>query len=426
MNASRRMPSRLVGTLACLVSLVPSPSEARPAARQWVTGWSAAPQPPLAAGGPLPASPSFGDQTLVQIVRLTAPGARIRLRLTNAFGTNPLAIGRVTVGVATADGAFVSGTERTVTFSGLDQMSVPAGTPLVSDPIELAADAGTLVGIRIHLPEATGPCTCHMTALQGGWVLAGNRTTSVSAPGMAANLSGGRAFIAAVDVEAPRSGATIAVLGDSLADGMGSSENANHRWPDFLSQRLSSRGGAVRGIANLGISGNRLLAPGAGESALARFDRDVLSQPGVRYLVVSIGINDIGASQLGKKSGPIVDLLRSMFPDAGVINPETLIAGYRQLIARAHARGIMVYGATLTPFGGAILHTPAAEEMRQAVNSWIRTSNEFDAVIDFDAVWRDPARHAFIREEYQSGDMLHGNDAGYRALAESIDLELFE
>ena len=152
MNASRRMPSRLVATLACLVSLVPSPSEARPAARQWVTGWSAAPQPPLAAGGTLPESPSFGDQTLVQIVRLTAPGARIRLRLTNAFGTNPLAIGRVTVGVATADGAFVSGTERTVTFSGLDQMSVPAGTPLVSDPIELAAHAGTLVGIRIHLP----------------------------------------------------------------------------------------------------------------------------------------------------------------------------------------------------------------------------------------------------------------------------------
>jgi lysophospholipase L1-like esterase len=426
MNASRRMPSRLVATLACLVSLVPSPSEARPATRQWVTGWSAAQQRPLAAGRPLPASPSFSDQTLIQIVRLTAPGARVRLRLTNAFGAAPLAIGQVRVGIVTADGAFVPGTERTVTFSGLGQMSVPAGAPLMSDPIELAADAGTLVGIRLYLPEATGPCTCHMTALQGGWVLTGNQTMSFGAPGMAANLSGGRAFIAALDVEAPRSGATIAVLGDSLADGMGSSENANHRWPDLLSERLSSRGSAVRGIANLGISGNRLLAPGAGESALARFDSDVLSQPGVRYLVVSIGINDIGASQLGKKSGPIVDLLRSMFPDAGSISPEALIAGYRQLIARAHARGIKVYGATLTPFGGAILHTPAAEDMRQAVNGWIRTSNEFDAVIDFDAVWRDPARREFIRDEYQSGDMLHGNDAGYRALADSIDPELFE
>ena len=392
-------------------------------AAQWVATWGAAPLPPTPAMGPFPATPSFSNQTIRQIVRVSAGGDRVRVRLTNEYGTAPLTIGAASIALANAAGLIDPSSVRPLTFAGKPGAVIPAAAPLLSDAVDLPVKALASLSISIYLPEDTGACTCHATGLQ---------TASVSENGnfvdkafTAKTTTEMRAFLSGVEVETSTPAAAIVVLGDSISDGVGSTPDANRRWPDLLAERLAERDGSkvAWGVVNSGISGNRLLNDGAGESALARFDRDVLSVPGVKYLVVFLGINDLGASY-GESTGPMADLFRSLRP-AQPVTAESMIAGYRQLIERARGRGLTIIGATIAPYQGAMYYSAGGEAVRQAINDWIRTGKPFDAVLDFDAAIRDPANPLQMADALHSGDHLHGSDAGYRALAASIDLSLF-
>ena len=387
----------------------------------WIGSWGASPLPPGPALGPFPATPSYANVTIRQLVRLSAGGRQLRLRLSNEYGAKALEIGAVHVALAGADGTLRSGTDHAVTFAGATKAMIPAGAPLVSDPIDLPVAALDTLSVSIYLPEDTGPCTCHSTGMQDAYVSKpGDFTKGTFEP---ASTMQSRAFLTAVDVNADRASHTIVVLGDSISDGIGSTPNMNHRWPDLLADRLADRGGRQSwGVVNEGISGNRILADGAGQSALTRFDRDVLSVPGVDYLIVFEGVNDLGFAY-GKFEGPLAAMRDSM--PAGQATAEALIGGLRQIIERAHSHGIKVFGATIAPYDGASYYSTEGNAVRERVNDWIRKGGEFDAVLDFDAVLRDPNQPTKIRDGWHAGDHLHGSDAGYRALVDSIDLGLF-
>jgi len=384
----------------------------------WVGTWGASPLPPTAAGGFFPATPSFENQTIRQSLRLSVGGTALRLRLTNEYGKEPLAVGAARIALTDAAGALMPGTERVVKFAGKTNATIAAGAPLLSDAIDLAVGDFATLSVSVYFPSSTGPCTCHQVGLQDGYVSApGDFTAGSFAP---AQTIQARAFISGVEVLAPTAKAII-VLGDSISDGVGSTPGANRRWPDLLAERLNAenRRGPRFGVVNHGISGNRVLADGAGESALARLDRDVLSVAGATHVVVFEGVNDLGFA-FGIPAPAGAPLMEPVF------GSDLLIAGYRQIIARAHARGLLVYGATIAPYEGASYYRPEGNAVRQAVNDWIRSSGEFDAVLDFDAVLRDPTKPTQMKDGLHSGDHLHGSDAGYRALAESIDLKLFQ
>ncbi len=405
---------RFIGLAAALAAATLAGS----AHAEWVRTWSAAPEPPSAARGPFPATPSFHDQTLRQVVRISAGGKRVRIRLTNEYGAKPLAIGAAHLALADVDGAIRPGTDRPLTFAGQPSALVASGAPLLSDPVELDVPALSSLTVSLYVPDDTGQCTCHGTAMQTLYVSdSGDSTTAPALPARPGFSP--RAFLAGVEVDAPAAAETIVLFGDSITDGVGSTVNANHRWPDYLADRLTARGAGVFAVANQGISGNRVLSDGAAQSALARFDRDVLAVPGARYVVVFEGVNDLGRSDPPAQAA-------SFFGAPEPVTVEGMIAGYRQLIARAHAGGLKIYGATIAPYGGALYWTGAGEAKRAAINAWIRSSGAFDGVIDFDAVLRDPANPTQMRADYHAGDHLHGSDAGYKAMADAIDLGLFK
>jgi lysophospholipase L1-like esterase len=384
---------------------------------KWVGSWGASPLPPSPGAGPFPATPSFNDQTVRQIVRLSVGGSRVRLRLTNEYGPKALTIGAARVALADGD-QVKAGTEKVVTFDGRTSATIPAGAPLVSDPIDLSVPDLATLSVSVYLKGETGACTCHATAMQEAYVARGDHTQGTFAPEQTIQM---RAFLSGVEVLAPNAQAVV-VLGDSISDGVGSTVGANRRWPDLLAERLDARKSGTRlGVVNQGISGNQVLADGAGQSALARLDRDVLSVPGASYVIVFEGVNDLGLGY-GKLEGPLASI---MPPPAIKPTREAMVAGYRQIIARAHAKGLKVYGATIAPYEGAAYYSPDGNAVRQAINDWMRTSKEFDGVLDFDAAFRDPAKPTQMKEAFQAGDHLHGSDAGYRAVADSIDLALF-
>jgi lysophospholipase L1-like esterase len=385
---------------------------------KWVGSWGASPLPPSPGAGPFPATPSFSDQTVRQIVRLSVGGERVRLRLTNEYGNKAITIGAARVALADGADKLRAGTEHAVTFDGRASATIPAGAPLLSDPIDLKVSDLATLSMSLYLQGDSGPCTCHGVGLQDAYVSAkGDHTQGTFAAAQTIQM---RAFLSGVDVLAPRAQA-IVVLGDSISDGVGSTAGANRRWPDLLAERLSARGGTRFGVVNEGISGNQVLGDGAGQSALARFDRDVLSVPGLTHVIVFEGVNDLGLGY-GKLEGPIAAL---MPPPAIKPTRDAMIAGYRQLIARAHAKGLKIYGATIAPYEGAAYYSAEGEAVRKAINDWIRTGKEFDAVLDLDAAFRDPAKPTQMKDALQAGDHLHGSDAGYRAVADSIDLALF-
>ena len=365
----------------------------------WAGAWGASPNPPPAA------AKAFENQTVRQVVRLSTGGSQIRIRFTNEYGDKPLDIGAATVSLADADGK-PTGATLDITFNGAKTVAIPPKAPMLSDPIALDVKALDSLSISLFLPAATGPCTCHFAGTATAFVSApGNFTAAAFEP---ASTFTNRAFLSAVEVStaSPR---TIVTFGDSITDGTASTINSNKRWPDVLAERLNAAG-TPRGISNQAIAGNRVLSYGMqifGESALSRFDRDVMSVPNVGWIVVLEGINDIG---MGAANPPSAD---------------TLINGYKQIIARAHAKGIKVYGATLLPYEGARYFHENGEVVRQAVNTWIRTSGAYDGVIDFDAAMRDPASPRKMKAELQSGDWLHPNDAGYKVMGDAVDLALF-
>ncbi len=385
----------------------------------WVGSWGASPQPPSPGGGPFPGTPSFNDQTVRQIVRLSVGGERVRLRLSNEYGTKAITIGAARVALADGADRLQAGTERAVTFDGKASAVIAAGAPLLSDPIDLTVKDLATLSVSVYLQGETGPCTCHGTGMQDAYISAkGDFTKGTFAPAQTTQM---RAFLSGVEVLAAKAQA-IVVFGDSISGGGGSTGGANRRWPDLLAERLSARGGGTHfGIVNHGISGNQVLSDGAGVSALARFDRDVLSVPGVSHVIVFEGVNDLGLGY-GKLEGPLATIMPKP-----AITPtrDSMVAAYRQLIARAHAKGLKIYGATIAPYEGAAYYSADGDAVRQAINTWIRTSKEFDAVLDFDAAFRDPAHAGRMKEEYQAGDHLHGSDTGYKVVAASVDLALF-
>jgi lysophospholipase L1-like esterase len=409
---------RLAAAIALAGTLAATPSAQT---SRWVTSWAASPQPPMTAGGPIPATPTFSNQTIRQVVRVSAGGSRLRLRISNEYGTAPLAVGAVRVAAAAADGAEQPGTSRRVTFGGQSSTVVPAGAPAISDPVDLATKPLASLSVSLYLPEEGGVCSCHGTALQTAFV--SGKGDFSAAPFTTAQTIQARAYLTAVDVEAGAGAKAVVVFGDSISDGVGSTVDANRRWPDRLAERLAARGGAPWGVVNAGISGNRVLSDGMGQSALARFDRDVLAVPGAAAVIVFMGVNDVGLSY-GAFEGPLAELFKTMVGPRKATAAD-LIAAYQQLIARAHGSGLKIYGATIAPYEGAAYYSMPGETVRSAVNQWMRTSKAFDAVLDFDAVFRDPAHPTRMLPAYDSGDHLHGSDAGYDAVAKSVDLSLF-
>lgn len=397
---------------ALICALALTASQAHGAVTHWVGSWGASPAPPMAAPADNPArgTPSFNNQTVTQIVRLSAGGQTLRLRFTNEYGAKPLSIGAASVALVDEHGSVVAGSFRTVHFSLATAAILPPGAPLLTDPISLPTKSLARLRISTYLPTDTNGCTCHMSGSEAVQVSPGDTTHDTAPIQGPANY---RAFLSEVDVESAASNALVIVaFGDSITDGARSTNGANHRWPDRLAERLAEKTpGRPFGVVNAGIGGNRVLSDGAiavfGQSALSRFDRDVLSVPGATHLVVLEGVNDLGAS----KTAP---------PSA-----ESIISGYRQLLVRAHAHGLKVIGATILPYGGAAYYGDPGEAVRQFINNWIRTNHEFDGVIDLDAAIRDPAKPERMRADLQSGDWLHPNDAGYRVMGDAIDLALF-
>ena len=389
---------------------------ALPASAEWVASWTASPHAPLGNEGPFAAA-SYDDVTLSQILRITEGGDKVRVRFTNRYGEAPLAIGQARIVQIDDRGAEIAGTSWPLTFGGNEGAVIPRGAPFASD--EVAMDLPDLARIKIefYLPDETGPCTCHITGLD---------TLAVSPPGNhvgqrfePATTAQFRAFLQTVEVDSPDALGTIVAYGDSITDGVGSTPGTNRRWPDILADRLQEAG-MEYAVANAGISGNRVLSPGMGESALARFDEDVLSLPNVTHLIVFEGVNDIGNRYGNMAGGPRLPAL-----DQPQIDVEQMIAGYRQLIARAHEKGIEVIGSPIGPYKGAAYWSEEGEAARQEINDWIVNSGEFDAVVRLDTAFADPADPAQMREGFHMGDHLHGSDAGLKAVGESIDLALF-
>ncbi len=368
---------------------------------RWVGTWSASPQ---AAGSPV----EFKGQTIRQIVRVSIGGKQVRVRLSNAFGSGPLVISSAHVALRSSGAAIVAGSDRTLTFNGLPSMAIPPGALAVSDPVSLAVpDLGDLA-VSIYVAGSQVASTEHTEGLQTTYVSAeGDFTGADNLP--TATTTQSVYFLTGVEVGAAKSTRAIVTLGDSITDGYQSTPDANKRWPNRLAERLhAQKGGSKVAVLNAGITGNRLLHDMDGSNALARLDRDVLVQSGARYLIVLLGINDIG------------------FP--GAVTPEQVIAAHRQIIVRARAMGLKVYGGTLTPFQAfmpGLYYTDVGEAQRQVVNQWIRTSKAYDAVIDFDKAIRDPGNPSRILPAFDSGDNLHPNDAGYKAMADAINLTLF-
>jgi lysophospholipase L1-like esterase len=368
---------------------------------------------------------TIGNRTIRQIVHTTLGGKRVRLVLSNAYGTAPLRIGAAHAALRecaeskpgctrTSDTA-ITGTAKPITVDGKTAFTVVAGGSLVTDAVDLDVPATADLAIDLFVVEADAAAAGSPIA----WHSGSSQTSFVSGDG---NFSGAATIdpvsarpaswflISRVEVAATANAGLVAAFGDSITDGAVSTLDANSRWPDYLARRLETRkGGRPFAVINLGISGNQLLADGAGVAALARFDRDVLMQTGVTHVIILEGINDIGIG----RANPT--------PTA-----EDLIAAHKQLIARAKARGLTIIGATLTPFEGAAYYTPEGEAKRQALNDWMRTSGAYDAVIDFDKITRDPMNPKRFNPAYDSGDHLHPKDAGYQAMGEAIDLALFK
>jgi lysophospholipase L1-like esterase len=384
---------------------------------KWVPTWVASPQAPRALG-PARAgtfSGAFNNQTARMVVHTSIGGRRVRVGLSNAYGAAPLAIGAAHIALRAKDSAIVAGSDRALTFNGKPTCSIPVGAFLLSDPVALEVPRLGDLAISVYVPGDTGIATTHSVGLHTTYIKPGDATGAAEIADAVTTASW--YWISSVEVAAPANMAAVVTFGDSITDGTRSTPNADASWPSFLAQRLANIA-----VLNQGISANRVLRDGFGASALARFDRDVLSQSGVKWVTVLEGINDIGAG-----IGPdFIFAPRPNAPASEVVTADELIGAYQQMIERAHEHGIKVFGSPLTPFEGAPYYSDHGNETRQTVNQWIKTSHAFDGVIDFEAVVKDPAHPNKMRPEYDSGDHLHPNDAGYKAMAEAVNPALFK
>ncbi|HEY7061621.1 MAG TPA: SGNH/GDSL hydrolase family protein [Chloroflexota bacterium] len=376
----------------------------------WVGTWTTTPAPVEGV--------ALAGQTLRMIARVSIGGARLRVRLSNAYGARKLAIGAAHVGIRADGASIVAGSDRAFTFNGSPSTTIPAGALAVSDPVDLAVPPLADLAVSVYLPgdvpesfQVTGHGNAHQTNYLSP---PGDFAAATELP--VKEVTEAFLFVSGVEVLAPREVGGIVALGDSLTDADISQLDANHRWPDQLARRLVARqGGRPLGVMNQGIGGNRILHDGRGDCGVRRFDRDVLAQPGVTHVVVLLGINDIRN--------------RSGNPDE-IVTADEMIAGLHQLTVRAHAAGLQIFGGTLLTFENETFnpgfYTPEGEAKRQAVNAWVRESGAFDAVVDFEAALRDPSHPTRMLPRWDCGDHLHPSDPGYLHMGDSIDLALFD
>jgi lysophospholipase L1-like esterase len=386
----------------------------------WIGTWGASPAPQLSDAAQMAAEHLlFADQTIREIVHTSAGGNTLRVRLSNAYGKTSITVGSAHIALRDKESAIVASSDRALTFGGRPTATIPADATVLSDPIKLDVPPLSDVAISLYLPKPTTGAGIHYAAQQTSYIGKGDLSGSASFAQTATLTSW--VFLTGLDVAAPENAGTIVAFGDSITDGARSTVDANRRWPNFLAERLAGKKGQTEfGVLDEGIGGNRILHDPAnnvrfGANALARFTRDVIAQPGVRYLIVLEGINDIGHP--GQSA-----------PDSETVTAEDLTTALKQMVERAHEKGIKVFGATLTPFKGTTIpgyYTPEKDAKRKAVNQWIRTSGVFDGVIDFDKATQDPSDPDRIKAAYDGGDRLHPGDAGYRAMGEAIDLSLF-
>jgi lysophospholipase L1-like esterase len=396
-----RITRRRAASLLALALVALTGAGARGDEGRWVGTWAASPQRTEPAN--MPPSPGLADATLRQVVHVSLGGKRLRVRFSNAFGTKPLTILSAHVAGSDGGGAIKPDSGTPLRFGGRTSVTIPQAAPMVSDPIDFDLAPLSDLAVTVRVKDPTNAVTGHPGARCTSYLQAGDAIAEPNLP-RAARIPHWY-YLCGVDVEAPDTeAAAVAVLGDSLTDGRGSPTDGNGRWTDHLARRLQEGGGGAVGVLNQGLGGNRVLNDGLGPSALARLDRDVLAQPGVRWLIVLEGIND-----LGTRSATARDL----------------IAAYEQIIMRSHARGIRVYGATILPCEGSSYFNPELEAARQQVNAWIRDSGGFDAVIDFDAATRDPRKPASLSPAVDGGDHLHPGPEGYKIMAASVDRKLF-
>ncbi|MCB1490601.1 MAG: SGNH/GDSL hydrolase family protein [Rhodobiaceae bacterium] len=402
----------LAGTLAL-------GSEGRAADSGWIGTWTASPQPVWTEDFPIPTGVlrNYWGKTVRQVARVSIGGTKSRIVLSNEFGEFPLKVGAASIALTDDEQRIKPGTSIPLTFSGNASITLPPGAPAISDPVDLDIPALSEVSISLFFPDTAPAETMHWDGHQTAYVVSGDQTAADTFDPESTQTA--RVYLSEIMVDAPEGARAIVTFGDSITDGDGSTVDGNDRWPDELAQRLVEAGGTPVAVQNQGISGAKVLSDRMGVNALARFERDVLDKPYADTVILMMGINDIG--------WPGTNLAPTETPTT----TDALLAGYKQLIARAHADGLKIIGATLTPFGDAFAGTPFEgyydadkEAMRQALNDFIRNSGEFDGVIDFDKAVEDPANPGHILPAFDKGDHLHPNPAGYEAMAKSIDLNL--
>lgn len=366
--------------------------------------WTASQQPPYDDGI---SNRGFEDQTLRMMSRTSIGGQGVRIRLANTFSSQPVTFDRVTIGIRDEGAAVDAETVQEVTFAGSSSVRIPPNARVVSDPVSLSVEEEQDLATSLYTADATGPTTWHALPTKTSYISeTGDHTTDSGGSAFSTEVTSWF-FLDGIEVIAPDADGAIVTLGNSITDGYASTLDANAAYPDVLAERINDRNDLHKAVLNAGISGNRLLTNSDrfGVNAIARLDRDVLTQTGVTDVILLEGINDIGAE--GSAA-------------------EELIAAMQQIIRQVHAQDVRIHGGTLTPFKGADYYSPEGEEKRQAVNEFIRTSDAFDSVIDFDEAIRDPDNPLQMRPEYDSGDNLHPNDAGYEAMAEAIELNRFQ
>jgi lysophospholipase L1-like esterase len=393
-----------VALLAFAVAPAPLASAAKdkPDANHWVATWAVSPSAPGADTEMRRRKMEFDNQTVRLITHISLGGEHFRVRLSNYYGAKPVAIGEAHLALRGADAKIQPGSDRPLTFSGKTAVSIPPGGLVLSDPVDLKAPNAADLAISLFMPPgAVIASTIHYSAQQTSYVAAGNICGAEDLPDPVKISSW--PYLVGVDVMAPAAFGTIVTLGDSITDGSRSTSDANRRWPDIMAARLLAQKGNKFAVVNAGIGGNRIMSDtnnvSYGPNALARFDRDVLSTPGLKYVFLFEGVNDIGSS-----------------------SAEDIIFGMKQLIGRAHEHGVKIVGATIMP----LRTQPAGQAKRQAVNDWIRTSKAFDGFVDFDKTISDPAQPGVFQKVYDSGDNLHPNDAGHKAMGDAVDLALFK
>jgi lysophospholipase L1-like esterase len=409
---NRKLTVTTLLTVFVFVSLALTPTRASSAGQStddWVGTWASSPQLDTTAAS---AEPAFKDGTLRQIVHVSIGGNSIRIRFSNTFGNAPLIISSAHVALSAGNGAIQPKSDTALSFAGQPSVTIPPGAPMYSDPISFNLAPLSDLVVTIHLAAVPDAITTHPGSREVSYLQSGD---AVSAPDLSsATHIEHWYFLDGVDVESSGARGAVVTFGDSITDGAHSTTGSNTRWPDDLARRLQAdKKTAGVAVLNEGIGGNRILHDMTGVNALARFDRDVLAQSGVHWVIILEGINDLGGRGRAPARGETV-------PSA-----QDLIAAYEQLILRAHAHHIRVYGATILPYQGAAYFSPEGEADREKINTWIRSSGAFDGVIDLDAATRDPQKPTQLATSADSGDHLHPGDAGYKAMADAINLGLF-